>query len=128
MRKSAWKKKIIEQCKAVGTYRDAFLPAIDTLACTLEMRDGVYEKFKDHGSLPAISYTNKAGAKNIVKNPLLVQLDDLNKSALAYWRDLGLTPAGLKKIDEKAMQPKKKTGMEKVLMELAGETLSENCP
>lgn len=128
MRKNAWKKKIIEQCSAVGTYRDAFLPVIDTLACTLELRDGVYEKFVACGSLPAVSYTNKAGAKNVVKNPLLVQLDELNKSALAYWRDLGLTPAGLKKIDEKAMQPKKKTGMEKVLMELAGETLSENCP
>lgn len=120
MRKSAWKKKIIEQCEAVGTYRDAFLPVIDTLADTLAVRDGVYAAFTADGSRAVISYINKAGAENTVKNPLLVQWDDLNKSALAYWRDLGLTPAGLKKIDEKAMQPKKKAGLDKVLMELAG--------
>nr|WP_278658782.1 P27 family phage terminase small subunit [Ruthenibacterium lactatiformans] len=120
MRKAAWKKKIMEQCEAVGTYRDAFLPVIETLACTLELRDGVYAAFCKDGSRAAVSYTNKAGAENMVKNPLLVQLDELNKSALGYWRDLGLTPAGLKKIDEKAMQAKKKTGVEKVLMELDG--------
>ena len=33
-------------------------------------------------------------------------VDDLNKTALAYWRDLGLTPAGLKRINEKAMEEK----------------------
>lgn len=43
----------------------------------------------------------------MAKNPLLVMWDDLNKSALAYWRDLGLTPAGLKKIDEMSLKSKK---------------------
>lgn len=117
MRKNSWKKKVVEQCRAVGTYKDAFLPVIETLACTLELRDGVYDAFRADGSRAAVLYTNKAGAENLVKNPLLVQLDELNKSALAYWRDLGLTPAGLKKLDEKAMQAKPRPGVEKVLME-----------
>lgn len=103
---------------AVGTYRDAFLPAIETLACTLETRDNVYDKFCELGSLPAVKYKNKGGATNLVKNPLLVQLDDLNKSALIYWRDLGLTPAGLKKIDEKAMRAKKRSALSEALMDL----------
>ena len=32
----------------------------------------------------------------------------MNRDALAYWRDLGLTPAGLKKINEEAMAADKK--------------------
>ena len=56
----------------------------------------------------------------MTKNPLLVMWDDLNKSALAYWRDLGLTPAGLKKIDETALKKQKKTGLSEILKELGG--------
>ena len=47
-----------------------------------------------------IEQTNKSGFTNKVKNPAFSVWDDLNKSALIYWRDLGLTPAGLKKINE----------------------------
>ena len=54
----------------------------------------------------------------MVKNPLLVLWDDLNKSALAYWRDLGLTPAGLKKLNEKAMQTPKKNALNEALKKL----------
>lgn len=62
-----------------------------------------------------VTYINKAGAENMTKNPLLALWDDLNKSALAYWRDLGLTPAGLRKIDEQAMKQKKKSAMAEAL-------------
>ena len=112
MQKAGWKRKIIEQCEAVGTYKEAFLPVIETLANTLAVRDRVYKAFVDDGSRAAVAYTNKAGAENVVKNPLLVQWDDLNKSALGYWRDLGLTPAGLKKLDESAMRPQKRSKVE----------------
>lgn len=115
MDKKAWKKKIKEQCEAVGTFNKAFLPVIDTLADTLEQRDLVYKAFLDSGGEPIVEHTNKAGATNIVKNPALVLWDDLNKSALAYWRDLGLTPSGLKKIDEKALKPKKKDALAEAL-------------
>lgn len=54
----------------------------------------------------------------MVKNPLLVLWDDLNKSALAYWRELGLTPAGLKRIDESAMKKKKKDSLAEALREI----------
>ena len=58
--------------------------------------------------MPLIEYTNKNGTTNMIKNPLLTLLNDLDRDALAYWRDLGLTPAGLRKINEKAVQPRKK--------------------
>ena len=54
-----------------------------------------------------IEYTNKAGATNVIKNPLLVLWMDLNQSALALWRDLGLTPKGYKDITgDKQKKPK----------------------
>ena len=104
MNRKAWKEKIIGQCESVGTYRESFLPVIDTLALTLEQRDKTQTEFKKSGGKSVIEYTNKSGNTNMVKNPLLVLWDDLNKSALSYWRDLGLTPAGLKKIDESALK------------------------
>ena len=45
-------------------------------------------------------------------------IDDLNRTALTYWRDLGLTPKGLKAIDEKAMKPQKKDALAEVLKSL----------
>ena len=39
MDKKGWKKKIIAHCEIIGTYQDAFLPVIETLASTLEQRD-----------------------------------------------------------------------------------------
>jgi hypothetical protein len=41
---------------------------------------------------------------------------DLNTQALAYWRDMGLTPAGLKKLNDAALKAAKKgTPLEEAL-------------
>lgn len=107
MTKAEWREQIVQACKDAGTYRPYFDPVIDTLAETMEMRDDARQKFYDSGGQTIVAHTNKGGATNIVKNPALVVVDDLNKTALAYWRDLGLTPAGLKRIDEGAMKRSK---------------------
>lgn len=98
MKKTAWKNRIISATKAVGTYRDAFLPMIDTLANILAERDKIYQEYVETGAKPVVEHTNKNGSTNMTKNPLLVSWGDMNTSALSYWRDLGLTPAGLKKL------------------------------
>ena len=118
MKKATWKNRITEACRAAGTYRDFFLPVIDTLAGILEKRDEAQDMFAKSGGNILVKHTNKGGATNIEQNPALRLINDLNRDALAYWRDLGLTPAGLKKIDEEAMKPKKQNSMEKVLMDL----------
>jgi hypothetical protein len=41
--------------------------------------------------------------------------NDMNAAALNYWRDLGLTPKGLKAIDEQAMKPKPKSALADLL-------------
>ncbi len=106
MDKKEWTDKIITACRDAGTYRAYFDSVIETLAETMEMRDDAKEKFYASGGNTVVTHTNKGGNANIVKNPMLVVVDDLNKTALAYWRDLGLTPAGLKRINEDAMKGK----------------------
>lgn len=105
MTKAAWKKKIKTDCIAAGTYEAWCDSIIDTLASILEKRDTAEEQFKQYKSLPVITHTNKAGAVNPVKNPILVIWNDLNTSALQYWRDLGLTPSAFRKLGGDA--PKK---------------------
>lgn len=107
MTKTQWKKRIKKACEDAGTYRPFFDSVIDTLAETLEKRDMVMHQWEDLGSEPVTSHTNKGGNTNLVKHPCLVLWNELNATALHYWRDLGLTPSGLKKIKEDALAEKK---------------------
>lgn len=120
MNKTQWKKKIKDACQAAGTYQPFFDAVIDTLAGIMETRDEAAEKFAEMGGSPVVKHTNKGGATNIVKHPALVVLMDCNAQALAYWRDLGLTPAGLKRIDENLVRPKKKSFLAEVIKDLDG--------
>jgi hypothetical protein len=103
MKKRAWKTRIKKACIAAETYKPYFDFAIDELAGILERRDAAAAEYAEDPK-PLIEYTNKNDSTNLVKNPLLVLIDDMTRSALAYWRDLGLTPAGLRKINERTFK------------------------
>lgn len=98
-----WKTIIKRKMTEVGTYKPAFEKTVETLANILEHRDLVYEEFQADGRY-IINRISDRGAVNSAKNPLFVVWTELNSQALAYWRDLGLTPAGLKRIDESAVK------------------------
>lgn len=115
MKKETWKKRITQACKEAGTYREYFNSVIDTLAGILENRDSAQAAFVRSGGQSVVVHTNKGGNTNTVKNPALVVVDDLNKTALAYWRDLGLTPAGLKRINEDALRKQKDSGFSEIM-------------
>lgn len=83
-----------------GTYKPYFDHVINTLAGILAKRDEAEEILDGEDEELIVEQTNKAGFTNKVKNPAYSIWDDMNKTALTYWRDLGLTPAGLKKINE----------------------------
>jgi hypothetical protein len=106
--RATWKSKIKKQMIAVGTYNEAFDPAIDTLADILEQRDAALQEFIDSGGEACFEHVSDRGAVNIKKNPRLIVWQDLNTQALAYWRDMGLTPAGLKKLNDAALKAAKK--------------------
>ena len=65
-----------------------------------------------------VEHTNKNGSTYLEQNPALRLINELNRDALAYWRDLGLTPAGLKKIDEDALKKKKESALAAALRSL----------
>ena len=67
MEKAKWKKKIIKQCQDLGTYQDAYIPAIETLAGILEQRDRTHVEFTKSGGKSVVEYVNKFGAVNMVK-------------------------------------------------------------
>lgn len=104
MTRKTYRKKIIEAMQSAGTYKAHFDMAINTLASILERRDEAEEEYIESGGSPIVEHTNNGGTANRVKNPALAVWDDLNKTALSYWRDLGLTPAGLKKLKEDALK------------------------
>lgn len=118
MERKRWKSLIKRSCLMVGTYNKAFDPVIETLADILAKRDDAQDLYIKSGGAPIVTHTNKAGAKNLEQNPALRLINDLNRDALAYWRDLGLTPAGLKKINEEAMQKQKGNTLESILSKL----------
>ncbi len=113
-----WKAIVVKQCEESGTFRPAFEPAIDALCAVLEQRDQAYEDYLEDGARTVVEKTSDRGAVNLAKNPRLQVWMDLNAQALSYWRDLGLTPAGLKKIDEAAMKKPKRSALAEALKEL----------
>lgn len=111
MTKAKWKDLIIDQMTALGVQNDSYNSAVETLASILEQRDKTYKEFKKSGGLSVIHYTNKGGSTNMTKNPLLILWDDLNKSALAYWRELGLTPSSYKKMTGGTIKEERESGL-----------------
>jgi hypothetical protein len=98
MKARFWKNRIVKSLRQVNIDPGQYQAVIDTLSDILEQRDAIYKQYVDEGSVPIIEYTNKGGATNTVKNPLLVTWADLNTQSLAYWKELGLTPASYKKM------------------------------
>ena len=120
MTANQWKNLIKRQLSALGQTEKAYDSVISTLADILEQRDAVYQEYIDAGCEPVREYTNKGGNTNLTKNPLLVLWDDLNKTALAYWRELGLTPSSYKKMTGDAPKKKKGGGLAEALKSIEG--------
>lgn len=90
-----WERKIKKACKVLGTYEKAFDSVISTLADIMEKRDSALDSYDGN---PIVQHTNSHGETNSVKNPALMLWLDCDKVALAYWRELGLTPSAYKKM------------------------------
>lgn len=102
---------ITRRMKAVGTWRREFLPTIERLAMLYCQRDKLETQYAESGGNPVIMHTNKAGATNPTKNPLLTARDEVYSQLLSHERELGLTPSSLKKMNESALRaPTASTG------------------
>lgn len=109
MTRAEWENRIKRATEEAGTYQPFFDDIIDTLAGIMEKRDRTERQFEETGGNAVIQHTNKGGNTNLVKNPLLVMVNDLNSTALAYWRDLGLTPKGFQSMKKNGFEKKEAT-------------------
>ena len=120
MEKAKWITKIKALMRKAGTWEAHYQPIVETLADVLAERDAVFERYLLDGAEPVVIHTNKFGAENATKNPLLTLWMDLNTQALAYWRDLGLTPAALKKITGEVKKEEKGSALIRALESAGG--------
>ena len=120
MTEKQWISKIKKLAKEAGTYKPIFEPAIRSAAEILANRDAVYAQFIEEGEKYIVTKTSDRGAVNQCKNPLFVLWTELNTQALTYWRDLGLTPKGLKAIDDQALKQQKESPVAELLEKLGG--------
>ena len=113
-----YKNQIIYKMKQVGTYSASFMYTINTLAKVLADYEETINLYERTGRQKIVKHTNKSGATNIIKNPLYQAIEKQRDDIVAYSRELGLTPAGLKRIKDKGNTSKKESRLERVLHEL----------
>lgn len=107
-------------CQGLGTYREEFDPAIWALARVEEERDSAWDEFESEGSIRIVTTVNKAGAKYRQQNPSYTVWLNLVAESRSQRRELGLTPAGLKKLREDAMKQPKRSALAEALAKLDG--------
>ena len=111
MSRDEWQVRITSACNDAKTYRPFFDAVIETLADMMEKRDEAQAAYAELGE----------DADQMQKNQMIRLINGINDKALAYWRDLGLTPAGLKRLNEAALAPKKEgSALEEALAKLGG--------
>ena len=107
-------------CQGLGTDREEFDPAIWALAKVEEERDSAWEEFEAEGGIRIVTTVNKAGAEYRQQNPSYTVWLNLVAESRSQRRELGLTPAGLKKLREDAMKSPKKSALAEALAKLDG--------
>lgn len=104
-----WKERLIHELTIDAGLVSSFDTSLNILCEVLEERDRIYKAYTEDGQRPTIIFTTDRGKENPKPNPLLTQWKDLNVTALQYLRDLGLTPAGLRKLQGQ-LQTQQPTG------------------
>lgn len=104
--------------KSVNTYNKSFDYSVTVLAKTLLDYDIALEKFEQSGGHMIIKHTNKNGSTNVVKNPLYLAIEKLRDDVLSYSKELGLTPAGLNKLNNELKKNGTQSKLTSVLIEL----------
>ncbi len=105
----------IRDMRAVGTYKDEFLPAIRRYADMRLQFDVLMSQWYMEGCKITEVYVNKAGAANNRKTELYRSIESLRTELTSLEGILGLTPAGLKKIYDKGLTPRKTSKLSEAL-------------
>lgn len=92
---------IVRRMKGLGLYRSQYGAAIDRLAELYVQIDELAAEYDECGREAIVEHTNKAGAKNLQMNPIMTAMLQMQTQALAHERELGLTPAAMRRLGEK---------------------------
>ena len=98
--------KIREACRNVGSYREDFEPVISRLAELYVRANLAKDQWRAEGSEFYITQTNKGGNEYYIKHPLLTEIDNTERNILQLEKELGLTPAAIRRINEAALGKK----------------------
>ena len=101
-------KKTVADMTALGTFREQFTPAIRNYAEMRYQLDELNAQFYAGGCRITEKYTNKSGATNERKTALYMAIETLRRDIAATEDRLGLTPAGMKRINDREMKARKK--------------------
>ena len=115
MNANGYKRQIIERLKSLSLYKPEFTPTIERLASLYVECDQIDEQYEADGACPVIMHTNTTGKTNPKKNPILEARDTVYTQILSHERELGLTPAALKKINESILKTKQVSGFASAL-------------
>ena len=98
----------------LGVYKAEFDFTISIYAGLIEQYIALEKEFKKN----KFTVIEKTGySDNAKKSPMVATLENLRKDILSYSNALGLTPSGLKKINDEMKQSKKKVSkLESALM------------
>lgn len=101
-------KNTIKEMKEVNTYKPQFNATIKIYAETQQIYNNAYKDFIISGGKTMEEYTNNSGYTNVRKTATYLAIEYLRNDLFNYRSILGLTPLGLKKINDE-MKAKKKT-------------------
>ena len=110
-----YRKQIIKRLQSLGLYKSEFTPTIERLASLYVELDKLNTQYEQSGGNPVIMHTNTTGGRNPKKNPILQTRDEVYTQLLAHERELGLTPAALKKINDGVMKTTQVSGFASAL-------------
>ena len=110
---------LIEKCmQLAGTYSECFELPLRTLSEILEKREKAEAEWMAAGGQMTVEHVNQGGQVYIEQNPAVRLINDLNRDALTYMRECGITPKGLKQIKEAPLKAPEKDPLMEILNKL----------
>jgi hypothetical protein len=114
-KKSTIKKQVKDSMKDLGVYKKEYRNTIDIFTDMVHQYETLAEKFEESGYQVTEEYTNKAGATNQRKTPLLTAIEKLRMDISTYSNMLCLNPKALETV---TAEVKNKSKLASALSEL----------
>lgn len=99
----------------LGTFQPEFDAPVRRYAELRVQYEMLTEKWYENGCEITEEYTNKNGATNKRKTPLYLSMESIRKELTEMENIFGLTPKGLRMINTKGLEQKKKSALDKAL-------------